>query len=286
MQIIWCLGGLGNQMFQYAFYRCLQLENKDVALDLSEFKNYSLHNGFELTKIFSININEPDYSLVDEIKKAAASTSIWSKIYRKLKLPTRYIVQNNFNYNPKYCNFANTQTKYLEGYWQSEKYFSDYADVIRNDFTFPDIDNYNELYVTKIQQTNAVSVHIRMGDYVNHPLHGEICTLEYYTQAIEIIKSKIANPMYFVFSNDIEWCKQNLEMSNAVYVTGNVDGNSYRDMQLMSMCKHNVIANSSFSWWGAWLNNNPNKVVIAPSKWFNDESINTCDLLPESWIKI
>lgn len=286
MQIIWCLGGLGNQMFQYAFYRCLQLENKDVALDLSEFKDYSLHNGFELTKIFSININEPDYALVDEIKKAAASTSIWSKIYRKLKLPTRYTVQNDFNYNPKYCNFANTQTKYLEGYWQSEKYFSDYADVIRNDFTFPDIDNSNELYVTKIQQTNAVSVHIRMGDYVNHPLHGGICTLEYYTQAIEIIKSKIANPMYFVFSNDIEWCKQNLEMSNAVYVTGNVDENSYRDMQLMSMCKHNVIANSSFSWWGAWLNNNPNKVVIAPSKWFNDESINTCDLLPESWIKI
>lgn len=286
MQIIWCLGGLGNQMFQYAFYRHLQLENKDVALDLSEFKNYSLHNGFELTKIFSININEPDYSLVDEIKKTATSTSIWSKIYRKLKLPTKYTVQNDFNYNPKYCNFANTQTKYLEGYWQSEKYFSDYADVIRNDFTFPDIDNYNELYVTKIQQTNAVSVHIRMGDYVNHPLHGGICTLEYYTQAIEIIKLKIANPMFFVFSNDIEWCKQNLEMSNAVYVTGNVDENSYRDMQLMSMCKHNVIANSSFSWWGAWLNNNPNKVVIAPSKWFNDESINTCDLLPESWIKI
>ncbi len=125
-----------------------------------------------------------------------------------------------------------------------------------------------------------------MGDYVNHPIHGGICTMDYYQQAIDIMKSKIVNPKFFIFSNDIEWCHSHLKLADAVYITGNKGENSYRDMQLMSMCKHNIIANSSFSWWGAWLNNNPDKIVIAPAKWFNDPKINTRDLIPDDWIKI
>lgn len=286
MLIIQCTGGLGNQMFQYAFYRKLQLDDKIVALDISGFKDYNLHNGFELERVFGLSIITADNILIDKIKKSAYSSCILSKIYRKLKLLNCYIVQREFNYQPKYGIISNNRTSYLEGYWQSEKYFEKYAHVIHSDFRFPDLDITNQLFALQIQKTQSVSVHIRMGDYVNHPLHGEICTIEYYQSAIEQIRLKIENPVFFIFSNDTEWCKQNLDISNAVYVTGNVDKNSYRDMQLMSMCKHNIIANSSFSWWGAWLNNNSNKVVIAPSKWFNDESINTCDLLPESWIKI
>lgn len=277
MQIVWCLGGLGNQMFQYAFYRRLQLDGKDVALDISGFRNYSLHNGFELTNIFNVSINIADES--------ANFRRVWSKICRKLRLPTQNI-QRDFNYDFKFCKFANNKTRYLQGYWHSEKYFGAYANIIRDDFRFLDMDNDNKLYAAQIQQTDAVSLHIRMGDYVNHPLHGGICTLEYYQQAIDLIKVKVASPVFFVFSNNIEWCKQNLDITNVVYVTGNTGKDSYRDMQLMSLCKHNIIANSSFSWWGAWLNNNPDKVVIAPLKWFNDESISTCDLLPESWVKI
>lgn len=103
-----------------------------------------------------------------------------------------------------------------------------------------------------------------MGDYVNHPIHGGICTLEYYKKAIEIIRNNIAEPAFFIFSNDIDWCRNNLPLESATYITGNNGGNSYKDMHLMSLCKHNIIANSSFSWCGAWLNSNQNKIVIAP----------------------
>ncbi|MBY0244074.1 MAG: alpha-1,2-fucosyltransferase, partial [Sphingobacteriaceae bacterium] len=257
-----------------------------VALDISGFDDYQLHNGFELDRVFSLNTNKADYMLVDEIKKSVFSSSLWSKIYRKLKFYPYYIEQRDFNYNSRYGKFSGTQIKYLDGYWQSEKYFGVHANVIRDDFNFPDLDKVNKLCAPQIMQSNSVSLHVRMGDYVNHPLHGGICTLKYYQQAIELMKSKIEAPIFFIFSNDIEWCKQNLDIINAVYVTGNIGENSFRDMQLMSLCQHNIIANSSFSWWGAWLNNNRNKIVIAPKIWFNDESINTSDLLPDGWMKI
>lgn len=284
--IVRCLGGLGNQMFQYAFYRRLQLENKNVFLDISGFKDYSLHYGFELNRVFKINVDEPDYSLVDEIKKCSMSRGFWHRVCRKLKLYNQYITQKSFNYDPKYVSFTNSQTVYLDGYWQSEKYFGEAVNIIRNDFKFLDIDAYNSFYAANIKKCNSVSLHVRMGDYVDHPIHGGICTIEYYQRAVDFIKSKLDNPIFFVFSNDVEWCKQNLNIVDGIYVIGNVNENSYRDMQLMSLCKHNIIANSSFSWWGAWLNSNPDKIIVSPSKWFNDENINTRDILPESWIKI
>ncbi len=286
MQIIQCTGGLGNQMFQYAFYRKLQLDGNTVALDLSSFQDYKLHNGFELERVFNLNIVRADEKVVDEIKKTAFLPCILSKIYRKLKLSNSYIVQKEFNYQPKYSQLSNSKSSYLEGYWQSEKYFERYANIIQTDFKFPELDKVNKLLASQIQQSNAVSLHVRMGDYVNHPLHGGICTREYYSKAIELIKSRVDNPTFFVFSNEIEWCQQNFELSNVVYVTGNDGESSYKDMQLMSLCQHNIIANSSFSWWGAWLNSNPSKIVIAPAKWFNDKSINVSDLLPNSWIKL
>lgn len=284
--VVWCLGGLGNQMFQYAFYRRLQLDGANVKLDISGFNDYELHNGFELRRVFNVAINEAELDCIAKLKHQAGAGYLISKICYKLKLPTSYVVQRYFNYNSKYCNFLHSRDKYLEGYWQSEKYFGDHANAIRDDFNFPDLDKVNTLCATHIMQSNSVSLHVRMGDYVNHPLYGGICTLKYYQQAIELIKSKIDNPSFFIFSNDIEWCKQNLDISNAVYVTGNNGENSFRDMHLMSLCQHNIIANSSFSWWGAWLNNNRNKIVVAPKIWFNDKSINTIDLLPENWIRL
>lgn len=285
MQIIWCLGGLGNQMFQYAFYRRLQLGGKDVVLDLSPFENYVLHNGFELTKIFGISVNAADVNEVIAFKQKASSANVLKRICWKIFVNTSLIiVQKHFEYNQKFATMGGN--KYLEGYWQSEKYFGDYSDIIRSDFIFPELDNKNQLLASEIRSSYSISLHVRMGDYVNHPLHGGICTLEYYKKAIKIIKENVKTPVFFIFSNDIEWCRSNLDIEKVVYVSGNDGENSYRDMQLMSLCKHNIIANSSFSWWGAWLNNNLKKMVIAPKKWFNDSTINVSDLLPDEWIRI
>jgi hypothetical protein len=271
-------------MFQYALYRRLHLDGKDVALDISAFDNYELHNGFEVGRIFGFNLNIADISVVNGIKLKVFHATIIQKIIWKIFSSRPIIVQNKFDFHDEYLSFR--KPKYLEGYWQTEKYFGIHSDTIRNDFKFPQLDLLNKEYADKIQHAESVSVHIRMGDYINHPLHGGICTLEYYENAIALIKVKVENPLFFIFSNDIEWCKNNLKLDNAIYITGNDGENSFRDMQLMSMCKHNIIANSSFSWWGAWLNNNSDKIVIAPSKWFNDPTINTKDLIPDSWIQI
>ena len=279
MQIVWCLGGLGNQMFQYAFYRNLELMGKDAYLDIGEYRDYELHNGFELQKIFSI---APKIISTSDV--ASFRQNKFFKILDRLKLFRRVISQSEFNFERKYFDYY--FSRYLIGYWQSEAYFSEINAQIREDFTFPVLDAENQLIADKIEATNAVSLHVRMGDYVNHPLHGGICTLEFYRKAINIISCEVSNPQFFVFSNDINLCQSNLQLDNAIYVIGNSGANSFKDMHLMSLCKHNIIANSSFSWWGAWLNNNSDKIVVAPAKWFNDSQINTSDLLPATWMKI
>lgn len=282
--IVKCLGGLGNQMFQYSFYRRLQLDGKNVSLDISGFNEYGLHNGFELEQIFGLNINFADVNEVNKIKQAAYKANIIQKIWWKISNSKPIINQQDFGYHSCYVNFP--KSAYFDGYWQSEKYIGNNADIIRKEFSFPPVDEQNEPYAKQIRHTNGVSIHVRMGDYVDHPIHGGICTLDYYQQAINIIKTKLINPQFFVFSDDMNWCEVNLKLKNAIYIKGNKGENSYRDMQLMSMCKHNIIANSSFSWWGAWLNNSSDKIVIAPAKWFNDPKINARDLIPDEWLKI
>lgn len=279
MQIVWCLGGLGNQMFQYAFYRSLQLSGNEACLDISSFVSYDFHNGYELERVFGLC---PVMASENQLSKF--KNNILLKILNKANIYSRIIKQKNLGFDGRYLQLKGN--KYFEGYWQSEKYFKNIEAQIRTDFTFPKLDEKNQIIANDIIKTNSISIHIRMGDYVNHPLHGGICTLDYYKNAIKIINENIDNPKFYIFSNDIAWCKENLKLENVVYVLGNDGDSSYKDMQLMSLCKHNIIANSSFSWWGAWLNNNPSKVVVAPNKWLNDNSIDTTDLLPSEWIRI
>ena len=131
----------------------------------------------------------------------------------------------------------------------------------------------------------SVGIHVRRGDYLNIPLYSGICDLPYYTRAIEYIKSKSKNPKFYIFSNDMEWCKINLPVENAVFVEANTGINSIFDMILLSSCKYNIIANSSFSWWGAWLNKNK-KAVIAPTKWYNNKKRDAAVELSADWIRI
>lgn len=175
------------------------------------------------------------------------------------------------------------------GFWQTEKYFSSIREEILTTFTFDkkmiSLQTNNILHL--IKNTNSVSIHIRRGDYLQKgvkEIFGNICTPTYYDKAISEIKNRIDNPNFFVFSNDIEWVKENISIPSPNYIDWNKGTDSWQDMFLMSQCKYNIIANSTFSWWGAWLNQNDNKIVIAPKRFLND--IETPDIFPKEWITI
>jgi hypothetical protein len=207
------------------------------------------------------------------------------KIRLALGLPWKHVTEKLFfRFNPEL--FKLHGSFYLDGYWQNELYFKDIEKTIRSDFQFVrPIDERNKNIAELIKNSNSVSIHIRRGDYINNQLYSGICTEDYYQKAIRFINAKLKNKTFFVFSDDIQWCKSHFNSDNFHFVQGNEGTNSYKDMQLMSYCKHNIIANSSFSWWGAWLNNNLGKIVIAPERWLN-VGYSTKDLIPEEWIKI
>jgi hypothetical protein len=197
-----------------------------------------------------------------------------------------FVVEPHFHYWPEINQVP--RDCYLAGYWQSEQYFREAAPAIHADFTFKSLPaNRNAELAEQIGQVNAVSLHVRRGDYVNNPktnvVHG-VCSLDYYRDAVRHVASRVENPYFFIFSDDMAWVKEHLKMDlPCQYVDHNCGAESYNDMRLMSLCRHHIIANSSFSWWGAWLNRNPDKIVVAPKKWFaNDKNIS--DLFPAGWV--
>ena len=276
-------GGLGNQMFQYAIGRQLSLLNKDnLFLDKEALLNNT--NLIYTKRDYELNI----FKLSSKDLNFNNLTKFINKIKQKIK-PRKIIIESSSEYNESILK--HTGNLLLDGYWQSEKYFKNIEYQIREDFAFKNKPNeINANILEKIRQSNSISLHIRRGDYVynlnTNKVHG-ICSTEYYDQGISIIQSKVSNPQFFIFSDDIEWVKKNHRFnSEPDYIDFNKGKDSFEDMRLMSNCKHCIIANSTFSWWAAWLNTNPKKIVIAPKKWFNDATINTQDLIPETWIKI
>jgi hypothetical protein len=282
-------GGLGNQMFQYAFGRNIAEKCKqDLKLDVSDLNTFRI---FELN-IFPIKIDfatEKDLILFDR-----RTLSIEKKILQKIKsifsTSTFFLESDIIEYyqipDKKFDNI------FIKGHWQKEYYFKGIEQIIRKNFSFPVISGDNNLKLLEsIKSTNSISLHIRRGDYTlkqNEIVHG-ILPLSFYMQALLYMKERVNNPTFFIFSDDVEWVQKELSIEGQVfYVKGNENNNAYIDMQLMSYCKHNIIANSSFSWWGAWLNSNTDKIVIAPQQWFVDEIKNTFhkDLVPKEWIRL
>ena len=220
---------------------------------------------------------------------------IW-KATQKLVPPDKRTVIQERKVGPFNKNiFRISGSIYLEGYWQSEKYFIEISDIIRKEFSLTKnilsaMSKGTENLAQKISSMKSVSVHIRRGDYVNEAkttkMHG-FCTSDYYNKAIEVLSSKIINPHFFIFSDDVEWVEksffQTYPITNVSRIT---EVDPIQDLYLMSLCQNHIIANSTFSWWGAWLSGNQKKIVCAPSKWFHDKNINTQDLLPGAWIKI
>ena len=291
------MGGLGNQMFQYAFGIKQSKNNKtDLLLDLEYFNetrstDTKREYGLDVFNINSRIASRKELSLVSfpaYCRKALLVKQIKKIFIRKL---SKYIYYKEkcFEYTP----VLNVEKGfiYYEGYWQSEKYFKEYKEDLLKLFTLNDKLKPDTEYLKNIiRKENAISLHIRHGDYVNNAkinsYHGT-CNLNYYKKAIYYIQQRIVNSYIFVFSDDIKWARDNLKNNgNITFVDLFNKAPDAEEMYLMSQCKHNIIANSSFSWWGAWLNQNQGKIVIAPKKWFKDKSINTKDLIPEKWIRL
>ena len=286
------IGGLGNQMFQYAAGRAHSIDrNLPFRLDITGFANYGHHQGFELLRVFNCNVDIADKTDISRILGWQLLPGIRQVVSRPSMLAFRhkgYVVEPHFHYWHEIKQIPSNC--YFSGYWQSEKYFIDAVEEIRNDFSFRlPLENENLKLAKQIDQTCAVSLHVRRGDYV-HNLKAaakyELCSLDYYNASIQHVAKRVRDPYFFIFSDDITWTKKHLKIDYPFhYVEHNHGAGSYNDMRLMSLCKHNIIANSSFSWWGAWLNSSFEKIVVAPSRWFADKT-NTQDLIPHSWVKL
>ena len=291
-------GGPGNQFFQYAFGQSLSKKTGiPVLYNITWFKNRRLYNNpsastqhvYYILKLYKTTVNVATTIQCREVKELVTQTSrypgtISDILNIKDNLISHYI---NYNkqagvYNPELFNLKGDF--YIIGLYQSEKYFKEYRADLLKDFTLDiPLDDKNISMLLHIKSTQAVSLHIRRGDYVKL---GWQLPMSYYEDAIRYIKSKIKNPYFYIFSNDCEYVRNNLKIdSPAAIVDINPPNKGYYDLELMRNCKHNIIANSTFSWWGAWLNNNPEKIVIAPYPWVV-KGDNFKDIVPESWVKI
>ncbi len=288
MIVVRLIGGLGNQMFQYAMARSLaDISGTPVKLDISGYEQYTLRR-FELGD-FNIRAEIASKSDIDFFRVDLNRDALWQRVKRRLPFFTPKMVYNekSFSYDSRLRN--SVPPVYFDGYWQTEKYFEDNAAAIRNDFTlFARLDAANLEQLRHIEHSNAVSLHVRRGDYVNdpntHECHG-VCSTDYYRDAVACMADRVGPLQLFIFSDDHQWAKANLDFGYpATFVTVNSDKKGVFDMMLMRHCKHHIIANSSFSWWGAWLNPSPDKTVIAPRRWFNKMKQDTRDLLPSAWV--
>lgn len=279
-------GGLGNQMFQYAAGRALSLRhNTELCIDLyllnkktkATIRNYELRIFTIETPVRKSILNKIAVKGFGILKSSALLRTIG--IFRDEK--AQY-------YDFRFKDLPKKTT--LFGYFQNENYFKVISEQLRSDFTFRlPLNGKNEGMRKAIERNISVSIHIRRGDYVNANSNLPVLDISYYKKAIEYIASHTSNPYFFIFSDGIDWVKENLDLTgfNHHFIDWNKNEESYIDMQLMSLCKHNIIANSSFSWWGAWLNNNPDKLVIAPAKWYKgDTGVYPDGFLPKEWITL
>lgn len=280
-------GGLGNQMFQYSLYKKLEHLGRNVIADISWYETWN--KKFELLDVFpnvSIRIDE-DANLTDTYKMAQKQRSIFEKIIHKAFPNFQYRLneKQDGTYQKEVLSY---KRGILDGYWQTAEYWKDIEEQVVSDFEFNAFNQSKEL--SKIMKCyDVVSVHIRRGDYLlpeNQELFGEICTEDYYEKAMRYMREKVPNVRFLFFTNDPDWVKEKFKISDGYFINdyyGEEVSDCY-DMFMMSQCKHHIIANSTFSWWGAYLGNNKDKIVIAPSKWMNNRE--TKDIYQPEWLKL
>ncbi|WP_353124357.1 alpha-1,2-fucosyltransferase [Parapedobacter pyrenivorans] len=278
MKVVEFLGGLGNQLFQYAFFCALQQTFPKVRADLSGYDSYGRHNGFELERVFDIRLPQ-----LTPFERRLFNWEDRRWVSRKLRRiygtkRAYYEEKELFGYDG--AIFGDWKDRYYWGYWQHIGYIRPVADQLRTDLRFPAFaDAKNIELANMLVDGNTVSVHIRRGDYLGDPLLGGICDADYYQRALTYIRQHVDSPLFIFFSDDIPWCKGNLPIANALFVDWNAGMESFRDMQLMSLCRHHIIANSSFSWWGAWFNPYPGKIVVSPSRWVTMDELDLSGII-------
>lgn len=260
-------GGLGNQMFQYALYLALQEQGKEVCIDDTTMYQKIGRYDNRLEAIFPLTYAHAEKK---EYNRLTDSSMLpWQRMRRKLfgRKGKLYKERDAIIYEQEI--FQETDC-YAIGYWQSERYFKSAEDKIRQDFSF-DFGRFSERanrYKKQIEDSSAVSLHVRRGDYLEEkfaPIYGDICTDAYYQSAISYFRTKDENVVFYLFTNDTEWGRE-FAGEEMILVEGT---SAEEDMALMSLCNDHILANSSFSWWGAWLNSDPNKEVVMPAKWLN-----------------
>lgn len=273
-----CFGdGLGNQMFQYAFYKSLQhhYPEVDVTMDIFHIYGKHIHNGFELDRVFGIKRNECNkndaYYLAETyppyLKRFWFANKLHALRRRFFGRKSSALYQvDPTSYHESAYQLNTLQSYMLRGNWINPRYFEDIKEQICKEFTFiRPLTGENLKLQSDMANCNSVSIHVRRGDYLKSSLLN--LTMDYYREAITIIENKVEKPVYYIFSDDKEYIADQFGfLSDFHIVSGNIGEDSYIDMQLMSCCKHNIIANSTFSFWGAYLNTNIEKVVVAPNK--------------------
>lgn len=290
MVIIGINGRLGNQMFCFALYQCMLKMKKDVFVDLA-CNRANGEQGIWSDVKYNVEMFGLDYRIADEdiameMLEDGRDRNIWKRWEYRLA-PSRckfYEEKNQGTFDKRIFELDDV---YLHGYWQTQKYFVKVADDIRRMYQFPDsFSDYQKRLLSEMTDKYSVSVHIRRGDYLWRPdLYGTV-NLEYYKNAMEYIQKRKENVYFYVFTDDIPWVKRNIKGNNIKVVENDSDDllTKNLDMALMAECKDNIIANSSFSWWAAWLNKNQDKIVIAPRKWEVNKS--TRDIWCKDWIKM
>ena len=276
MRLIKMTGGLGHQMFIYAFYLKMKQRFANTRIDLSDMMHYHVHHGYEMNRVFALP--QVEFCMNRTWKKVLEFLFFKTILERKQKSLDAF-------WKPYAWPFI-----YFKGFYQSERFFSDIEQEVRKAFAF-DMSKASDRSVQMAARmdgdVNSVSLHVRRGDYLE-PKHwentGSVCQLPYYRNAIAEIKSRLKNPVFYVFSDDLEWVKENLPLDNAVYIDWNKGNDSWQDMMLMSHCRRHIICNSTFSWWGAWLDPHKDKTVIVPECWFRH--VETPYIYPEGWIKV
>lgn len=286
MKIVQILGGLGNQMFQYALALVLKQKfGDDVLIDTTTFKTYPHHNGFELNRVFNISLKEADkkqiISLYHRFTSCYNIVKFYKHIMPKKQNEYREIEAEPFNENI----FVDNGNNYYTGYWQDYRYFIDYSSVIKKEYTYKNLPiGKNKECFDLFKNNNFVSVHIRRGDYLSTKGFGGICNTDYYQRAIEYVKGKMTDVKFAFFSNDIEYVNKEIVplcKSNSIVVNWNRGNDSYNDIRLMSACKANILANSSFSWWSAFLNIHSSPLIVAPQQW---HSYQECKRQLPDWV--
>jgi len=294
MVIVRIFFGLGNQLFQYAAARRLaHILKAELRLDISCFDHWKVHSyGLHAFNIREAIASPDEVAAFNSIAIASRLGKMLFRLKQKLTLKDWTILYENES-RPVDLRVLNARGNvYLGGYWQSEGYFADIGDILRKEFSIrvePDVKSHE--IAGRIRSCESIGLHVRRGNLASqthrNPAHGPCCSPEYYRECVRQVVARVRYPHFFVFSDDPDWVVQNVRLDHPVeFVSHNGDERNYEDLRLMSLCRHQIIANSSFSWWAAWLNENPGKTIFAPKQWLHRNQELTRDLIPAEWVRI